>query len=61
MKFFGCAVKWVFGGRELEEIEIERVLLGRREKRRERERERRRDREGQDSTRRIGERSEKEK
>lgn len=31
-------MKWVFGGRELEEIEIERVLLGRREKRRERER-----------------------
>ena len=45
MKFVGCAVKWGFGGRELEEIEIERVLLGRREKRRETERE------GQDSTR----------
>ena len=44
VKFVGCAVKWGFGGRELEEIEIERVLLGRREKRRETERE------GQDST-----------
>lgn len=59
MKFFGCAVKWGFGGRELEEIEIERVLLGRREKRRQREGDR--EREGQDSTRRIGVRSEKEK